>query len=269
MVSVNGIPVRNLPYLNLGCGKTHLPATEPPQGHGLVNPAIYSYPLWVNVDKVEGVGADLTFDLFRYPWPIKTSSFDGALCAHIVEHIPHEIKEAVWEDTKTGIKYIPPNAAGLAILGNEEPENLSHSLFSQRIKTRAQELSQLQDGWYAFFSELYRVLTNGAHVHIISPWGFSDGGITDPSHTRYLTFASFTHSMTPDSDGATFQYNNGGINFKIVNTAFRLQPYFQHLLAVDGDSPSTVESKNRLLQEALATRINVAYDMMVELVVVK
>ena len=192
------------PFLNLGCGKTHFPSAKP-DGHELVADALYSYPLWVNVDKVDGVGADKTFDLFTYPWPLEDNSFDGALLSHIVEHIPHEIKTSD----------IDPLT------------RLVHPAITQRVK----QLAALQDGWYAFFSELYRVLTPGAIVHIVSPYGFSDGGITDPSHTRYLTMNTFTHSMTPEiGDGSTFKYNNGGINFQMDGEpVYRLTPYAKTL----------------------------------------
>ena len=33
--------------------------------------------------------ADITWDLFQFPWPIKTSSVSEAHCQHFVEHIPH------------------------------------------------------------------------------------------------------------------------------------------------------------------------------------
>lgn len=194
--------VEGKPYLNLGCGKTHLPSAPPP-GHETVDPALYGYPLWLNVDKVEGVGADETFDLFQYPWPLEDNSFDGALLAHICEHIPHEIFASTHDRGK-------PNA---------EFANASGEKRQWYVK-RAQYLADLQDGWSAFFSELYRVLTPNSRVHVVSPYGHSDSGIVDFTHTRYLTPASFTHSMTPDSDGATFQYNNGGINFVMEGQPF-------------------------------------------------
>lgn len=195
------------PYLNLGCGRTHFPSAKP-AGHELVDDSVYSYPLFVNIDKVEGVGADMTFDLFAYPWPLPDSSFDGAVLAHIVEHIPHEIK-------------IHPLAT------NMNSFYMPESMNGTEIVNLVDKLKTLQDGFYAFFSELYRVLTPGAIVHIVSPYGFSDGGITDPSHHRYLTMNTFTHSMTPEiSDGATFKYNNGGINFQIDGTPmYRFTPY--------------------------------------------
>ena len=219
-----GIPVTK-PYLNLGCGKTHFPS-ERPAGHEAIDPLLYQYPLWVNIDKVEGVGADKVFDLFAYPWPLESNSFDGAILAHILEHIPHEIKIAAGADL--------------------ESEPVKH-------------LQSLQDGWYAFFSELYRVLTPNALAHIVSPYGWSDGGITDPSHTRYLTLNSFTHSMTPDiSDGSTFKYNNGGINFVAAQRPlYRVTPMFSHI---------TDETE---LQDAMMKYLNVVYDFYIQLRAIK
>lgn len=221
------------PYLNLGCGTTHFPSAKP-AGHDLIPDDIYSYPLWVNVDKVNGVGADKVFDLFTYPWPLEDNSFDGAVLAHIVEHIPHEIKTT----------------------------NVYHLLREDdALLIRMRELQSLQDGWYAFFSELYRVLTPGALVHIVSPYGFSDGGITDPSHTRYLTMNTFTHSMTPEvSDGSTFKYNNGGINFVIDgNPQYRITPYGKLLQERTGFTYDLL----------MGTNLNICYDFYLTLKAVK
>lgn len=227
------------PFLNLGCGKTHLPSAKP-AGHEAVADAIYEYPLWVNVDKVEGVGADKTFDLFAYPWPLEDNSFDGALLAHIVEHIPHEIKQS------------------LATLWLNYGENGTQENEKQYFD-RWKELKDLQDGWYAFWSELYRVLTPGATVHLVSPYGWSDGGITDPSHTRLLTLNTFTHSMTPEiSDGSTFKYNNGGINFVIDGSPlYRITPTYAHI------------RDQEEMQQLMMTRLNVVYDFMIRLKCVK
>ncbi len=234
------------PYLNLGCGKTHFPSAPPP-GHEVVDDDIYNYPLWLNVDKVEGVGADKVFDLFTYPWPLEDNSFDGAGLFHILEHVPHEIKRS--------FKYpVPKPPDGIvAITNGNERESWEQK--------RWREIEHLQDGWYAFFSELYRVLTPGALVHIVSPYGFSDGGITDPSHCRYLTMNSFTHSMTPDiSDGSTFKYNNGGINFVIEgNPQYRMTPYAETLKQRTGFDYDFL----------MGTYLNTCYDFYLKLKVVK
>lgn len=228
---VKPVPKRQNPYLNLGCGTTHFPSAKP-AGHDLVPDELYQYPNWVNIDKVEGVGADKTFDLFTYPWPLKDNSYDGAILSHLVEHCPHEIK-------------INPEFEG---------------------SERANELLKLQDGWYCLWAELYRVLTLDAKVYVVSPYGFSDGGITDPSHHRYLTMNTFTHSMTPEvSDGSTFKYNNGGINFQIEgNPQYRLTPYAETLKQIY--AASNVEVDYNFL---MGTHLNVCYDMMVCLKCVK
>lgn len=80
--------IKQKPYINLGSGKIHLPAPQPAH-HSLVEPAIYDYPEWVNVDVSDNVGADAVVNLFAYPWNLPDNGFDGALLSHLVEHIPH------------------------------------------------------------------------------------------------------------------------------------------------------------------------------------
>ena len=214
------------PYLNLGCGRVILP-NEPPGHHSIVEPAIYNYPLWVNADRNDGPGVDCVTDLFTYPWPWADNSFDGALLAHIVEHIPHEIR----------FRRVPE---------------------MYRDNVRALQLEKMQDGWYAFFSELYRVLTPGSVAHILSPYAWSQGAMTDPTHTRWITEQTFTHSMRPEPDGP-FKYANGGIHFELVlPPRFKITELYQHLV-----------QRPELLEQALMTQINVAYDIYAQLRVVK
>lgn len=224
------IPERK-PMLNLGCGTTHFPS-EPPPGHEFIDPAIYAYPDWLNVDKVEGVGADKVFDLFAYPWPLEDNSFDGAILGHIAEHVPHEIKARDFRE--------------------DDPATIDTTSKS------CEHLLELQDGWYAFFSELYRVLTPGAIAHIISPYGWSDGAITDPTHTRLLTINTFHHGLSPSQYTGTFKYNidcnfmvDGGPVYRFSEMA---KP-FQH----DQDQ----------LMNAIMTRINMVYDFYIRLKAVK
>lgn len=214
------------PYLNLGCGKTHLPALDRPPGHEIVPPQMYAYPNWINIDKVEGVGADYVFDLFTYPWPLEDNCASGALCAHILEHIPHEI---ILRDGA-----IKPHEA-----------------------ERFHRLSRLQDGWYAFWAELYRVLEHGSMVYTLAPYGWSDGAITDPSHTRFLTANTFTHGLQ-SGDSRTFRYETD-CNFAVAaQPVYRVIEMFQHLTG------------NQIaMQNAMMTNINVVYDFCMQLQVVK
>lgn len=203
------------PYLNLGAGRIILPGPRPAH-HGLIDEAIYDYPLWVNADRNPEPGIDTVVDLFRYPWPWADNSFDGALLTHLVEHIPHEIK-------------------------SDDPRLLA-----------------MQDGWYAFFAELYRVLTPGAIAHILSPYGWSQGAITDPTHTRLITEQTFTHSMAPDPN-SPFKYETGGLHLEMVEPArFNITQMYQHLIG-----------QTERLQFALMTQINVAYELAVKLRAVK
>jgi hypothetical protein len=196
---------------------------------------VYAYPNWLNVDKVEGVGADKVFDLFAYPWPLESNSFDGAVLGHIAEHIPHEIK----------IQHLGHNELHRS---NDKPPY---------VISRSEELSQLQDGWYAFFSELYRVLTPGAIVHIISPYAWSQGAVTDPTHTRLLTEHTFSHGLAPDQYTGTFKYNID-CNFAIDGHQLRYSPWAQPFM----NDPD-------MLATAIMTRINMVYDFYVKLRAVK
>lgn len=212
------------PFLNVGCGTIILPGPQP-NHHLMVDAAIYSDEAWVNADRNMNPGVDVIFDAFRYPWPFADDSFDGALLAHIVEHIPHEICLA--DDSE-----------------------------------RAKELALAQDGWYAFMAELYRVLRPGAIAHILCPYGWSQGAITDPTHTRLITQHTFTHSLGEPEDGAPFTYNNLGVRYELVDSPkYRLTELFDHLKVREDDSPDLANAKSSQLVFEMQTRVNVAYEI--------
>lgn len=230
-----------LPYLNLGAGRLILPR-EQPWHHGLVDAAIYQYPLWHNVDRNAEPGIDECVDLFTYPWPWADNSFDGALCTHILEHVPHEVRTS---------QPFPEHHPDV-FMKDYLREHAEYNRAIDELRYR------YQDGWYAFMAELYRVLTDGALVHILSPYGWSQGAITDPTHARYLTEQTFTHSMKPDP-GSPFKYETGGIHFEMDQPAvYHVTEMFQHLK----DNP--VE-----FTRALQTRLNVVYEFYVKLRAVK
>lgn len=216
---------KQLPYLNGGCGRIILPGPKPAH-HALIDDAVYDYPYFVNADRNAVPGVDQVVDLFRYPWPWPHGSFDGALFTHVLEHVPHEI-HAVRNMT-----------------GSEA--------------VRFERISQAQDGFYAFMGELWRVLTPGAVAHFLSPYAWSQGAVTDPSHTRFITEHTFSHSMQPDPH-SPFEYNTLGINFEQVEPArFGISPMYQHLV-----------NQPEMLQHALMTQINVAFELAVKLKAVK
>lgn len=249
MGSVNNVLQK--PMLNAGCGKIILPAPQT-NNHKLVDPAIFYYPSWVNVDKNAGEGVDQVVDLFSYPWPFEDNSFDGALLAHIVEHVPHEIKPAAYpidNDLYT---------SGRGMVGDVW------------IKRR-EELQQMQGGFYAFLAELYRVLTPGAIAHILSPYGWSQGAITDPTHTRFITEQVWTHEGIGENFASPFSYKSG-CNFKRVEPCkMGITNLFSHLLMDQSQSyiQEGIHNWDSLIVAELQTRINVVSDIYVKLEAVK
>lgn len=225
------------PYLNLGCGRVILPAPKPAH-YGLIEDGVCDYALWHNVDRNAQPGVDETLDLFRYPWPWADNSYDGALVAHVAEHIPHEIQL-----DESDVYPLPEDTPAYRRL--------------MAFYARRNEVRELQDGWFAFFAELHRVLTPGSLIHILSPYGWSSGGITDPTHTRLLTPDSFTHSMQPDPN-APFAYATGGLNLQLLDARLAVTPEFQHLLA-----------EPERLQHLLNAQLNVAHEFAVKLRVIK
>lgn len=243
--------ISDKPMLNAGCGNIILP-NKRPLHHGLIDEQIYTWPKWWNVDRNLTEGVDETVDLFTYPWPWPDNHFSGALLTHIVEHISHEAEPSLPSDywnhdyEETG----------------DMRRLLNYHLKKQILKRK------FQDGWYAFMYELWRCSEHGAIVHILSPYSWSAGAATDPSHSRLITEQTFTHSMQPDPN-SPFAYATGGINFELVSVGFGLTPLFDYLAPHKDDAPHVAEMKNQKLTEALQTRLNVAYEVYAKLKVIK
>lgn len=178
--------------INIGCGKVILPC-EQPAHHRLIPANIYTNPdiQWDNADRAALPGVNVVMDLFDYPWReakrvvsverngdgsfttvygepiIPDNTYDVAIAAHICEHIPHHL-------VMNGqfVHYHP----------------------------------DYQDGWFAWFANLHRILKPGGKAYILVPYAWSNGGISDPTHTRYLTPASFGYFNESD----TFTYAKTG-----------------------------------------------------------
>lgn len=230
------------PYLNLGAGRIILPGDKPAH-HALVPDAFYTYPCFVNIDRNPAPGIDKVMDLFTYPWPLPSNSFDGALLSHLVEHIPHETKLS-WSD--------------VCLLPDERETEMGQAIISHN--NRAEQLRNMQDGWFAFWSELYRVLTPGARVHVLAPYATSHGFLGDPSHTRPITEQVFQHSMKPDPD-APFEYATGNIHFEVRDMRFGLMPYYQHIAPLPTDPPDVAQAKSVQLDHLLHSQWNVVSDL--------
>ena len=137
-------------------------------------------------------------------------------------------------------------------------EHIPHEIRFSDDSQRARELGECQDGWFAFWSELHRVLTPGAVVHILSPYAWSAGAVSDPSHTRFITEQTLLHSMQPNPD-APFNYATGGAHFELVEPPrYAINPMFGHLIG-----------HPERLQRALMTRVNIASEVYAKLRVMK
>lgn len=115
----------------------------------------------------------------------------------------------------------------------------------------------LADGWWAFWAELHRVLVPNAIVHLLSPYGKTDGALADPDHKRQIIEHTFLHLM--DGQSPFFKARTGNIHFEMVGIPrYDPTPMFAHLA-----------HSQDLFQYALMTQWNVVYNIYVQLKVVK
>lgn len=233
-----------LPFLNLGSGRTKFPG-ERPVHHALIPAAIYDYPKYLNISRNASENPDCVMDLFAYPWPLESDSYGGAIAAHLCEHIPH-----------------------VAIVDNPKDYTYRNEAYSQSLTKAYYNLLGIQDSWFCFFSELHRVLVDGALVYTLQPHAFSFGAHSDPTHTRYLLPETFSHSMRPDPN-APFEYATGNTHFEVENVTYGLTHYFTHLAPLVDDTPAIAAHKQAALEEAAATRVNVISEFAVTLRCVK
>ena len=230
-------------YLNLGCGNVILPC-ERPWHMTAVDAEIFEHPNWHNVDRNMADGVDETLDLFTYPWPWPDNHFDGALLSHLVEHIPHDSNMA--QNT----------SGGLLCAGEFWQSNMVEWRY------RCEVLDTLQDGWFVFFSELWRVLKPAATAHVLVPHGNSDGARSDPTHTRYVM--PHTFGYFGENENGTFDYAIGS-KWEISDPTYRITEMFQHMLPTEDDSPDVQAAKATQLQSAIMVNVNVVYEFYIKL----
>lgn len=124
---------------------------------------------WVNLDKQHFDSTPeaeyVQVDLFRYPWPLATSSVNEIRCSHLLEHVPHEVRRSQWF--------------------RDDPDWWG-------------KLKQL-DGFYAFMSEVWRVLEPNGLADFIVPYGMSRYAMQDPGHTRFIILATVSY-LTPQEE---------------------------------------------------------------------
>lgn len=180
--------------LNLGCGTFPFPLVRGQEPVAIVDhvvpvPDTVYEPGWINVDKFPMPGVQEVINLFRFPWirssngsPFNDDSIEEIWAAHLIEHIPHEVK-------------------------------LSHDL-PPLIKAEWRDIIDNYDGFFVFFKEVYRILKPDGLIHMRFPYAVNYPSLCDPTHTRYITMGTFGY-LNPQEDGDPFDYNVG-INFQLV-----------------------------------------------------
>lgn len=167
--------------LHLGAGRIILPTTVVTQpAHLAEMPESCFQPGWVNVDKHAGEGIGEVVDLFKFPWirssngnPWNDNTVDEIYCAHLIEHIPHQVA-----------------------VNNTVPLGW---------RKEYDELVGRLDGWFVFFYECWRVLKPGGLIHVVTPFGLSSAALCDPTHTRFIVPGTFSY-FAPNPD-APFDYD--------------------------------------------------------------
>ena len=146
--------------LNLGCGKV------------LKMPGDDGFDEWVNSDLRDLQGVNRRFNAFVFPWPCEDEEFNHLYISHLVEHIPHTIREyKEWSINKDKLE---PNWD--------------------------------EDGFFIFFRECHRILKPEGTIELIGPYARSNGADQDPTHTRYINEATFSYLWQASP---TFDYQLG------------------------------------------------------------
>jgi hypothetical protein len=190
--------------LNLGCGVFPFPLDRenvPNPAHLLPLPDTVYEPGWVNVDKHTIAGAQERIDLFRFPWvrssngsPFNTSSVDYIWAAHILEHVPHQVRTA---------------------------QDLPGAM-ARDYATYVQDL----DGFFVFMTECWRILKPNGLMHIRCPYATSYPALSDPTHTRYMTPGAFGYLGAGD-EHRPFDYHIP-CRFELHEPiTFRFSPHWQ------------------------------------------
>lgn len=73
-----------------------------------------------------------------------------------------------------------------------EESSVSHAYASHFLEHIPHQIGgTAQDGFFAFFDELWRVMEPEGEAHFVVPYGIGNRGMQDPTHTRYIVPDTF------------------------------------------------------------------------------
>ena len=186
--------------LNLGCGVYTFPLDRddiPNPEHLGQLPDFVFEPGWTNIDKHFAHGVQEKINLFRFPWirssngnPYNDDSVDLIWAAHILEHVPHQVRPVLT----------------LISFGSTD------------------EMCEDYDGFFVFLTECWRILKPDGSLFIRSPYATCYPSLVDPTHTRYLVPGSFSYVSSQHHDGIPYDYDVpcqfeqvGPVNFRTTS----------------------------------------------------
>lgn len=74
-----------------------------------------------------------------------------------------------------------------------------------------------QDGWWLFFSEVFRICKRGAMCRFVHPYAMSDRAFWDPTHTRYIHEATWIYLNREWREREGVNHYVPNINFEIIS----------------------------------------------------
>lgn len=150
----------------------------------------------------------------------RAEKFNGELPPQYENYIEHDLLDFPW----------PIDTSSVATaFSSHFVEHIPH--YIPGVSTSATD-----DGWWHFFSELYRVLEDGGIAEFIHPFSRSDRAFWDPTHVRFIHYQTWFYLSKEFRDGIGVDHTAPDIDFEVLNIQTIHDPVF-----LDGKSSDVVE----------------------------
>ena len=128
-----------------------------------------------------------------------TDKWEGQAPEHYGGYVEADLLEFPWpfEDNSISVAY-----------SSHFVEHIPHQLPGYDPKI---------DGWWQWFSELYRVMEDGGIVEIVHPFSRSDRAFWDPTHTRFIHYQTWFYLQRDQRVQLGVNHYAPEIDFQILN----------------------------------------------------